>query len=126
MSQKENFRDKISTIDESGKRAWIYPKKPKGKFFNYRKILTYFLLVLMFAGPHLRIAGKPVLLFNILERKFVIFGQIFWPNDFYIFAVAMIVLVVFITLFTIVFGRLFCGWICPQTIFMEMIFRRIE
>jgi cytochrome c oxidase accessory protein FixG len=126
MSKDENFRDKISTIDESGKRAWIYPKKPKGKFFNYRKILTYFLLILMFAGPHLRIAGKPVLLFNILERKFVIFGQIFWPNDFYIFAVAMIVMVVFITLFTIIFGRLFCGWICPQTIFMEMIFRRIE
>lgn len=67
-----------------------------------------------------------MLLFNILERKFTIFGKVFWPQDMYLFALAIIVGIVFIILFTIIFGRLFCGWVCPQTIFMEMVFRRIE
>jgi polyferredoxin len=65
-------------------------------------------------------------LFNILERKFVLFGVYFMPQDFYLFAIAMLILMVFIILFTVIYGRLFCGWVCPQTIFMELIFRRIE
>lgn len=66
------------------------------------------------------------MLFNVLERRFNIFGFPFWPQDFYLFVIAMIIGVVFIILFTAAFGRIFCGWICPQTIFMEMVFRRIE
>ena len=65
-------------------------------------------------------------MFNILERRFNIFGFPFWPQDFHLFVISMIIGVVFITLFTVAFGRIFCGWICPQTIFMEMVFRRIE
>lgn len=120
------FRDSISTVDEQGKRKWVYPKEPSGKFYNYRKIVSYILLVFLFTGPFLRINGQPVLLLNVLERKFVILGTTFWPQDFHLFGLAMITLVVFIVLFTVVFGRIFCGWICPQTIFMEMVFRRIE
>lgn len=66
------------------------------------------------------------MLFNVIGREFNIFGYPFWPQDFYIGVTAMIIGVVFITLFTAAFGRLFCGWICPQTIFMEMVFRKIE
>ena len=66
------------------------------------------------------------MLFNVLGREFYIFGQPFWPQDFYIGVTAMIIGVLFITLFTSAFGRIFCGWICPQTIFMEMVFRKIE
>ena len=65
-------------------------------------------------------------MFNVLERRFNIFGFPFWPQDFHLFVISMIIGVIFITLFTVVFGRLFCGWVCPQTIFMEMVFRRIE
>ncbi len=126
MSTEESFRDKISTVDEKGKRVWIYPKKPSGWFYNKRKLLSYFLLLALFGMPYVKINGEPLLMLNIIERKFVIFGQIFWPQDLFIFALAMITMVVFITLFTIIFGRLFCGWVCPQTIFMEMVFRRIE
>lgn len=122
----EEFRDKISTVDEKGKRVWIFPKKPSGKFYDRRKIVSYLLLALLFSGPFIKIDGEPLLMINIIERKFSIFGQIFWPQDLYIFALGMIVFVVFIILFTVIFGRLFCGWICPQTIFMEMVFRRIE
>ncbi|HUH33670.1 MAG TPA: cytochrome c oxidase accessory protein CcoG, partial [Daejeonella sp.] len=65
-------------------------------------------------------------LLNILERKFVFFGVVFWPQDFYLFVVATLIFLVFIVLFTAVFGRIWCGWACPQTIFMEMVFRKIE
>ena len=126
MAQNDNFRDSISTVDESGKRVWIFPKMPKGAFFNKRKVLSYVLLLILFLTPYIKIGGEPLFLFNVLSRKFVLFGQVFWPHDFHIFAIAMIVMIVFVILFTVVFGRLFCGWICPQTIFMEMVFRRIE
>lgn len=122
----ENFRDSISTIDEKGKRQWIFPKKPKGKFYNYRKLVSYTLLVFLLVAPFIKIQGNQFLLFNILDRRFNIFGFPFWPQDFYLFVFSMIIGVVFITLFTVAFGRIFCGWICPQTIFMEFVFRRIE
>ena len=126
MQQEEQFRDKIATVDSDGKRVWIYPKKPSGRFYDARKWVSYGLLIVLFSAPFIKVNGAPFLMFNIIERKFSIFGQIFWPQDLYLFALTMIVLVVFIILFTVVFGRLFCGWICPQTIFMEMVFRRIE
>jgi len=125
-SASESFRDSISTVDKQGKRVWIYPKKPSGKWTNYRSYLSYLLLVLLFSGPFLRINGHPVLLVDILNRKFVLLGQVFWPQDFFLFVIAMITMVVFIIVFTVAYGRLFCGWVCPQTIFMEMLFRKIE
>lgn len=125
-SGNENFRDSIGTVNQEGKRSWVYPKKPKGVFYNYRKWLSYFLLAFLFSAPFIKINGNQFLLFNVLERRFNIFGFPFWPQDFHLFVVSMIIGVVFITLFTVAFGRIFCGWICPQTIFMEMVFRRIE
>ena len=122
----ESFRNKITTVDEQGKRKWLYPKKPKGKFTNYRNYTSYFLLVVLFAIPWIKIDGEPFLMFNIITRKFVLFGQVFWPQDFHIFGLIMISMVIFVVLFTSVYGRIFCGWICPQTIFMEMIYRKIE
>jgi cytochrome c oxidase accessory protein FixG len=122
----EAFRDRIATVNEEGKRVWIFPKKPSGSFYNKRKIVSYLLLGFLFAGPHLRIKGEPLLMLNLIERKFVILGQVFWPQDMYILAVLLILAIVFVILFTIIYGRIFCGWVCPQTIFMEMVFRRIE
>ncbi|MGK0252600.1 MAG: cytochrome c oxidase accessory protein FixG [Mariniflexile sp.] len=122
----EVFRDSIATIDEKGKRAWVFPKKPSGKFYKYRKLVSYFLIAFLFLSPFIKINGNQFLMFNVLERRFNIFGFPFWPQDFYLFVISMLIGVVFITLFTVAFGRIFCGWICPQTIFMEMVFRRIE
>jgi cytochrome c oxidase accessory protein FixG len=121
-----SFRDSIPTADQQGRRKWIYPRKPKGRFYRARTWVAWLLLVVLFAGPFIRIGGNPLLLMNILERKFVLFGQIFWPQDFYLFALAMLTILIMIVLFTAVFGRLWCGWLCPQTIFMEMVFRKIE
>ncbi len=123
---EETFRDKLATVDEHGKRIRIFPKKPKGWFMNRRTVVSVILLVFLFTAPFIKINGQPLLLFNFIERRFSIFGQIFWPQDFYLFVIGMITTVVFIILFTVVFGRIFCGWVCPQTIFMEHVFRRIE
>ena len=120
------FRDTIGTIDEKGKRKFIFPKKPSGKLYDYRKYVSYFLLAILVANPFIKVNGNQFMLFNVLERRFNIFGFPFWPQDFYLFVISMLVGVVFVILFTVVFGRIFCGWICPQTIFLELVFRRIE
>jgi len=111
---------------EEGKRKWLYPLIRKGKFYKWRSWISYAYLVLFFAGPFLRINGQPLLMLNFIDRQFVILGQVFWPQDIFLFVLASLVFIVCIVLFTIAFGRIFCGWICPQTIFMEMVFRKIE
>ena len=127
LDKQESFRDHISTVDHrSGKRNWLYPKQPAGRYYNARTIVSIVLLALLFGMPFIKIHGDPMLLFNIIERKFILFGIVFTPQDLHLFALAMITLMLFIVLFTVVFGRLFCGWVCPQTIFMEMLFRKIE
>ncbi|MCB0700203.1 MAG: cytochrome c oxidase accessory protein CcoG [Chitinophagaceae bacterium] len=122
----DSFRDKVATVDKQGKRVWMFPQKPKGKFTNARTWLSVVYLIVFFSLPFIKYNGHPLFLINVLERKFILFGQIFWPQDFFIFGLGMIIFIVFIALFTVVFGRIFCGWICPQTIFMEMVFRKIE
>ncbi len=123
---KDSFRDSIATIDAGGKRSWIFPKKPSGKFYRYRTYVSYILLAFLFAAPFVKINGNQFFLFNVLERRFNIFGFPFWPQDFHLLVVSMIIGVVFVALFTVVYGRVFCGWVCPQTIFLEMVFRKIE
>ncbi len=122
----EEFRDSISTVDEKGKRVWIYPKKPSGHYHRLRIIVTTVLLTILFTGPFIKIGGQPFLLLNVFERRFVVLGQAFWPQDFVLLALLLITFFVFIILFTVVFGRVWCGWACPQTLFMEMVFRKIE
>ena len=122
----ELARDHIATVDSRGNRIWVYPKKPKGRLHNYRILVTIILLSLLFSGPFIKIGEHPLLLLDFFERKFIIFGTPFWPQDLHIFAIATITLFVFVILFTSAFGRVWCGWACPQTLFMEMVFRKIE
>ena len=96
----ESFRDSIGTITDDGKRAWVYPKKPSGKFYNYRKVVSYALLVFLLVSPFIKINGNQFLLLNILERRFNVFGLPFWPQDFYLVVMSMLIGVVFIALFT--------------------------
>lgn len=126
IEEFDDHRDRVSTIASDGKRVWVYPKKPKGKLYNYRQITALVLLAIFFVTPFIKIKGEPFLLFNILERKFILFGFPFFPQDFYLLVPVMIAFIVFIVLFTVVYGRIFCGWICPQTIFLEFVYRRIE
>ena len=107
-------------------RNFLYPKKPSGKLYTYRKWVSYVLLLFLFGCPFIKLNGEQLVLLNFIERKFVFFGLIFTPQDFYLFALAMMIFIIFIVCFTVILGRLWCGWACPQTIFMEMVFRRIE
>jgi cytochrome c oxidase accessory protein FixG len=118
--------DGLLAAKENGKRQWMYPLVRKGRFYKWRSWLSYFYLIFFFAGPFLRINGQPLLLLNVIDRQFVLLGQVFWPQDIFLFMLASLVFLVCVVIFTIAFGRIFCGWICPQTIFMEMVFRKIE
>lgn len=122
----ETFRSRVSTVDQDGKRKWVYATQPSGKLYSIRKYLSYFYFSIFLIMPLIHINGVQFLQLNVVEGKFSIFGKIFWPNDFFIFAVMFITGVLLIALFTVIYGRIFCGWICPQTIFMEFLFRRIE
>ena len=124
--KNESFRDRIATMDESGHRKWIFAQKPKGKWYSARTYISWFFFILFFSLPFIYVHGRPLFLFDVTEAHFIIFSKVFWPQDFFIFGLAMVTFIVFIILFTAAFGRLFCGWVCPQTIFMEMFFRKIE
>lgn len=126
MDITESFRDHIPYEDEHGKRKWIYPKKPSGRFHKYRIMVTSVLLTILFVTPFIKINGHPFLLLNVFERKFVILGNVFWPQDTHLLILLLLTFFVFVILFTAIFGRVWCGWACPQTLFMEMVFRKIE
>ncbi len=121
-----SFRDRVVTMNAEGKRNWIYANKPKGTYYNARTWVSTVLLAFFFLAPHIKVGDEALLLFDILHRKFVLFGVVFWPQDFHLFVIGMITIIVTIVLFTVVYGRIWCGWTCPQTIFMEMVFRKIE
>lgn len=125
-TDNEEFRNSVGTMDETGKRKWVFPRKPKGKYTNYRNYTSYALLALLFGLPFIKINGNPFLLINVIDRRFFILGQPFYLQDFFILALGAVTSVIFVMLFTVVFGRIFCGWLCPQTLFMEMVFRKIE
>lgn len=126
QAASDSFRDTIGTLDDSGHRNWLYPKSVNGIWMQRRRWVAYSLLAFLFAGPFIRIGGQPLLLLDVLNRHFVILGQPFWPQDAFIAVLLMLTGIVFIALFTVAFGRIFCGWVCPQTIFMEHVFRRVE
>ena len=126
MEDTEEYRDHLATVDAQGKRIWIYPRQPSGRFYRWRGWVSAAFLAIFLTLPFIQVEGEQFLLFNVLERKFVLFGLLFTPQDFHLFVLAMLTFIVFIILFTVVFGRLFCGWVCPQTVFMEMFFRKIE
>jgi cytochrome c oxidase accessory protein FixG len=124
--QETSFRDRPSTFGKDGKRLAVYPKKPKGKLYNYRIIIAWALLIFFYVAPFLKINGDPLIFLNFLERKFVLFGNTFYPQDFHLLVLSVIALIVFVVLFTVIYGRIFCGWVCPQTVFLEFLYRPIE
>jgi cytochrome c oxidase accessory protein FixG len=123
---RESFRDSLGIVSTEGKRRWLYPQKPKGGFHRARVGVSVLLLAVLFGVPFVRVDGHPFFLFQVIDRRLILFGNAFGPHDFYLVALVVITLIVFLILFTVVFGRLFCGWICPQTVFMEMVFRKVD
>jgi len=120
------FRDTLASVDARGRRKWIYAQQPKGRFYSIRSFLSIFYFILFFGLPFIYLNGRPLLQIDLPHARFILLGKLFLPQDFFIIGVGMITFILFIVLFTAAFGRLFCGWACPQTNFMEMMFRKIE
>jgi cytochrome c oxidase accessory protein FixG len=126
LYQDQSFRDHLATVDARGRRKWVFAQKPRGRWYNLRTYISWGFFVLFFATPFIYVNGQPLFQLNIPQARFIIFSKVFWPQDFFIFGLTMVTFIVFVILFTAAFGRLFCGWVCPQTIFMEMLFRKVE
>ncbi len=127
IEDHERFRAELASIQPDGRRRWIYAlRPPKRMFYRLRTYVSWVLLIFLFMAPHVKVGGHQFVLLNIIDREFVFLGAPFWPNDFYLVALMFLTLVVTIVLFTATLGRIWCGWLCPQTIFMEMVFRKIE
>lgn len=122
----QSFRDHLATVDARGRRKWVFAQKPKGKWYHLRTYISWGFFLLFFSLPFVYVNGRPLFLLNIPQARFILFGKVFWPQDFFIFGLTMVTFIIFVILFTAAFGRLFCGWVCPQTIFMEMLFRKVE
>ncbi|HEX8877793.1 MAG TPA: cytochrome c oxidase accessory protein CcoG [Phycisphaerales bacterium] len=116
----------LSTLNADGSRRWLLPKPSIGRFFHRRRVVAYLLILIFTAIPYISINGKPLILLDLSTRHFHIFGQTFLPTD--TLMLALLVLSVFLTIFllTALFGRVWCGWACPQTVYLEFVYRPIE
>jgi cytochrome c oxidase accessory protein FixG len=126
FEEHETFRNELSSVAPDGRRRWIYARKPSGRFYRARTVVSWFLLAFLFLAPFVRVGGLPLMMFNVLDRRFILFGVLFWPQDFYQVVLIALATIVTLALSTAAVGRIWCGWLCPQTIFLEMLFRKIE
>jgi len=118
--------ERPATLDERGHRNWVYAAAVSGLFSRSRQIAAFVLMAILFALPWVKVRGLPAILLQIPERKFVVFGHVFWPQDSFYLVPLLIGLALCLFFFTALVGRVWCGWACPQTVFMEGVFRRIE
>ncbi len=116
----------LSTLEADGSRRWLRPKLAMGDWWQKRRVVAYVLMVVFVAIPHLRIAGKPLILLDIAAREFTVLGRTFYPTDTVVLALLMLSVFVSIVLLTAITGRAWCGWACPQTVYMEFLFRPID
>ncbi|MCC9600597.1 cytochrome c oxidase accessory protein CcoG [Stieleria sp. JC731] len=116
----------LSTLERDGSRRWLRPKLATGYWWQKRRVVAYLLMVIFVAIPHLKVNGKPLILLDIAARQFTILGRTFLPTDTLLLALLMLTVFVSIVLMTAVAGRVWCGWACPQTVYMEFLFRPID
>lgn len=116
----------LSTLNEDGSRRWLKPKLFAGRFWKWRRIVAYVLIATYSLLPFIQINSKPAMLLNVMEREFTFFGKTFLPTDTLLLGLFLIMVFLTIFLITALFGRVWCGWMCPQTVYMEFLYRPIE
>lgn len=113
-------------MNEDGSRRWIRPKPSAGVWNSRRRVVAYALMLLYLAIPHIQLRGKPLILLDAPRREFTLFGYTFLPTDTLLFMIFLGIVVLLVVSFTALFGRVWCGWGCPQTVWMEYLFRPLE
>jgi cytochrome c oxidase accessory protein FixG len=124
--EHDAFRNELASVQKDGRRKWVYARQPSGPRYRARTMLSWFLLAFLFGAPFISFKGQPLVLLNVIERRFVLVGLVFWPQDFFLLVLLALTLLVTIVLTSATVGRVWCGWLCPHTIFLEMLFRKIE
>ncbi len=116
----------LSTLNADGSRRWLRPRVSRGRYLRWRRVVAYVLILIFTLVPYLTINGKPMILLDVAARRFTLFGRTFLPTDTLLLALLLVGVFVTIFLLTALFGRVWCGWACPQTVYMEFVFRPIE
>ncbi len=116
----------LATLNADGSRRWLCPKPSDGRFLTARRAVGWGLIALFATLPWVEINGEPALMLNIVERRFTILGGVFRPTDTVLMALLMVSIFIGIFLVTALFGRVWCGWACPQTVYMEFLYRPLE
>lgn len=116
----------LSTLNADGTRRWLRPRVSRGRFLTARRLVAYALIVLFALIPQVQINGKPAMLLDVARRQFTFFGATFVPTDTVLLALFLLSVFVAVFLFTAVVGRVWCGWACPQTVYLEFLYRPLE
>lgn len=116
----------LSTLEEDGSRRWLFPKLAKGRFWRARRVVAYCLIAVYTLAPFIKINEKPAIFLDLIHRRFTLLGFTFLPTDTILLALAAVGVILLIFLTTALFGRVWCGWACPQTVYLEFVFRPIE
>lgn len=119
-------KDRLATTDVEGKRVYVYPSSVRGRFQDRKLLVHGFLVVLFLILPWLQFGGRQLLLLDVARREFFIFGLHLRAHDAPLLVFLFLGFVFLIGFVTAIWGRLWCGWACPQTVFTEFLFRRIE
>ena len=116
----------LSTMNLDGSRRRIRPKVSKGGYYRARFLTAWGLILSFTLIPILKLNGKPLMLFDIARREFTLFGATFLPTDTFLLMLLLFSIFVGIFLVTAIWGRVWCGWGCPQTVYMEFLYRPLE
>lgn len=125
-SPREAQEAVLSTLNKDGSRRWMRPKLSEGKYWSRRRVVAYALMALFLALPTLRMNGKPLMLLDVMRREFTFFGTTFYSTDTLLLMLLMLSIFITVFFFTAVLGRVWCGYACPQTVYMEFLYRPIE
>jgi cytochrome c oxidase accessory protein FixG len=118
--------DVLASLDSDGSRKWIYPTPSNGRFYYWRLAVAWVLIAIFVALPIVRIGGKPAVFLDVASREFTFFGATFYPTDTFLLMIMMIGILLSVILFTALLGRVWCGWACPQTVYLEFFYRPVE
>ena len=116
----------LSTLNVDGSRNWLRPRVSTGRFLAARRWVAYVLIAIFTLTPYIYVNGKPLILLDVAAREFTFFGFTFLPTDTLLLALFMLGVFISIFLITALLGRAWCGWACPQTVYMEFVYRPIE